>query len=116
MLRASERALKYCGAVGGCFAVAICCFYLTRSDAQSLKESPAGGPVANSNTPAHRLPGVVVIAVARVTFSLGDCVAETRQPWLYFRRPASSTTVDRPGVKCPKNKECRKVTHTAESA
>jgi len=49
MLRASERALKYCGAVGGCFAVAVCSCYLMRSDAQSLKESPAGGTVANSN-------------------------------------------------------------------
>jgi hypothetical protein len=52
----------------------------------------------------------------RVTFSHGDCVAETRQPWLYFRRPTLSTTADRSGVKCPKNTECRKATHIAESA
>jgi hypothetical protein len=60
MLPASKRDLKYRGSVVSCVAVVVCSVYVTRSDAQSAKESPAhAGTVANS-TNASPIYGVTI--------------------------------------------------------
>jgi quercetin dioxygenase-like cupin family protein len=49
MLHATARALKYCGALGTCAALAVCTVYVTKPAAQSVKEGqPQAGAVANS--------------------------------------------------------------------
>jgi hypothetical protein len=40
MLPASKYAFKYCGAVVSFVAIVVCSVFVTRSDAQSTKESP----------------------------------------------------------------------------
>jgi len=42
VLHASARALYYLGALGSCAAIAVCTLYVTKSTAQSAKESEAG--------------------------------------------------------------------------
>jgi Cytochrome P460 len=60
MLPASKRAFKNCGAVVSCVAVVVCSVYVTRSDAQSAKESSVpAGTVANS-TNASPIYGVTI--------------------------------------------------------
>ena len=60
MLHSTARALQLSGAFGTCVAVAVCAVYITKSAAQSAKETqPAGGTVAGS-TNASPIYGVTI--------------------------------------------------------
>jgi hypothetical protein len=61
MLHASARALEYCGAIGGCVAIAVCAVFVTKSAAQSAKEGqPQPGTVASSTSNASPIYGVTI--------------------------------------------------------
>ena len=62
MLRATARALKFCGALGSCAAIAVCTVYITKSAAQSGKESQPRADTVASSTNASPIYGVTIPA------------------------------------------------------
>jgi hypothetical protein len=61
MLHISVRALKYCGALCICVAVAACAVYVTTSAAQSVEEGQSQpSTVANSKNDASPIYGVTI--------------------------------------------------------
>jgi Cytochrome P460 len=49
MLRATTRTLKYCGALGGCAAIALCTLYVTRPTAQGRTQADTVAHVNNAS-------------------------------------------------------------------
>jgi hypothetical protein len=63
MPHVGARALKYCGPLGICAAIAACALYVTKSTAQSNKEDlPQAAGVAGSTTDASPIYGVKIPA------------------------------------------------------
>jgi hypothetical protein len=62
MLRSAARALKYCAALGGCGAIALCALYVTSSAAQSGKASPPAAAAAAGPGKASPIFGVTIPA------------------------------------------------------
>ena len=60
MLEESARALKCCGFIGSCVAVAVCALYVTESGAQSAKEGQQLPAVASSTSKASPIYGVTI--------------------------------------------------------
>jgi hypothetical protein len=61
MLHVATRALKYCGPLGICAAIAAGALYVTKSTAQSNKEGPSqGAVVADSTNNASPIYGVTI--------------------------------------------------------
>jgi hypothetical protein len=61
MVSATARALKFSGVLGSCAAIAFCTLYITKSGAQSGKESPPqAGTVVNSTGNASPIYGVTI--------------------------------------------------------
>jgi hypothetical protein len=62
MLRATARAFKFCGALGGCAAIAVCTVYITKAAAQSGKESQQRADAVASSTNTSPIYGVTIPA------------------------------------------------------
>jgi hypothetical protein len=60
MLRATSRAVKFCGVLGGCVAIALCAAYITKSAAQSAKEGQPQAKTAGDSSNASPIYGVTI--------------------------------------------------------
>jgi len=63
MLHATRSALKYCGGLGSCAAIALCTLYVTKPTAQSGKVGQPHADTVATSTNASPIYGVTATGV-----------------------------------------------------